>query len=128
MNYLGSVIPSGVTITVTGASTTSNLWAVQEQEGGCSESGDPPCEGLVFTSDNTDPASENRATCTVAVLYDVPDADQPAEPAPEPDSAFLQLSGRMQCPADLDPPCTALADSIEADNQDIQLLPPPPPA
>jgi hypothetical protein len=123
VSYLGDQLPPGVQIQVSTAVVTDEVFTVGGD--GCSERGDPPCEGFIFTSDNTDP--NDRDVCTVAVHYDVPDADQPAEPAPEQGSAFLRLTGRMQCPADLDPPCTALAASVAADDQDIELFPPPSP-
>ncbi|MGY1776780.1 hypothetical protein ACI8AV_13045 [Geodermatophilus sp. SYSU D00804] len=120
MSYLGTQLPPGVQIEVGTPVVTDEAFTVKED--GCSNTGGPPCEGFVFTSGNTDP--NDRETCIVAVHYDVPVADEPAEPAPEPDSALLRLSGRLQCPADLDPPCTALATSIETDDQDIALSPP----
>ena len=120
VSYLGSQLPPGVQIAVGAAVVTGGAFTVGGD--GCSERGDPPCEGFLFTSDNTDP--NDRDVCIVAVHHDAPAADEPAEPAPGPEPAFLQLTGRMQCPADLDPPCTSLAAGVEADDQDIALRPP----
>ncbi|WP_142457868.1 hypothetical protein [Geodermatophilus aquaeductus] len=123
MNYLGgdatesSAIPSGVTITVTGASTSSDLWDVQE--GGCS--GGKPCvPGFVFTADN-----EDAAVCVVAVSYVGSDVPEGGDVVEEPDST-LSLDGRVECPGMSKAECDELAVGIETDDQDIPLDPPEP--
>jgi hypothetical protein len=125
VNYLGgdensSGIPSGVTITVTGASTSSDLWVVDEN--GCS-GGDGPCvPGFVFTAENQD-----GAVCTVAVSYvggeDVGGEDAAAEESDSPPAELL-LEGRLECPGMSMAECEELAAGIEADDQDIPLSPP----
>jgi hypothetical protein len=121
VNYLGddersSGIPSGVTITVTGASTASDLWVIQQ--GGCS-GGEPCVPGFVFTAENQD-----SAVCVVAVRYQGSGASDSGEAAVEETDPALSLDGRLECPGMSAADCEELAAGIEADDQDIGLSPP----
>lgn len=121
VNYLGdaersSGIPSGVTITVTGASTASDLWVVQR--GGCS-GGEPCVPGFVFTADNQD-----SAVCVVAVRYEGSGVSEGGDGVDEESDPALSLDGRLECPGMSVADCEELAAGIEADDQDIGLSPP----
>lgn len=126
VNYLGdaansSGIPPGVTITVTGASTSSHLWEVRR--GGCS-GGEPCVPGFVFTADNQD-----SGVCVVAVSYvggAVSDGADSAVEEPESTPAALSVEGRLECPGMSMAECREAAAGIAADNQDIELSPPEP--